>query len=405
MSIQYGGMTAGLYINYFLLGMINIIFSSNMSFLTNQLNTDEAGISFLVSGIGIGKLITLSVSGRLSDRFGRKPLVVTASFLYLVFLIGIPFSPTYQLAFLFAIVGGICNSIMDSGAYPALIEAFPRNTGISTVLTKAFISIGAMILPLIVSYFMNQNIFYGYSFFVLAIIFLINGIFLLTVSFPKSDLIPRKVRNANQSRNHSSAAKWLDGLAIILIGFTSTALFMVVQVWLPTFGNHVIGMKVADSIQLLSYYNVGALFSVLLLAIIINRFINPTLILIIYPSLAFISLCFLLFIQQSVMTLISSFLIGFSTAGIFQLCIAVIVEFFPKNKGTTAAYVSIASSSAFIIIPFITGLITKNIGIEAVFFFDLFVAIASVLLAIYVCYRYKRVFNKKLIYSNVGNAS
>ncbi len=49
-----------------------------MSFLTEQLKKDEAGISFLVSGIGIGKLITLSVSGRISYKFGRRPLVITA---------------------------------------------------------------------------------------------------------------------------------------------------------------------------------------------------------------------------------------------------------------------------------------------------------------------------------------
>ena len=83
-------MASSLYLNYFLLGMINVIIASHMSFLSEQLNTDSAGISSLISAIGIGKLVTLSVSGQISDKFGRKPLVVTASFLYLIFLIGIP---------------------------------------------------------------------------------------------------------------------------------------------------------------------------------------------------------------------------------------------------------------------------------------------------------------------------
>lgn len=105
------------------------------------------------------------------------------------------------------------------------------------------------------------------------------------------------------------------------------------------------------------------------------------------------------------MTIISSFLIGFSTAGLFQLCIAVIVEFFPRKKGTTTAYVSTASSSAFIIIPMITGLLNKNINVTAVFFLDLFIAIISILLSINVCFRYKKIFKKKLINWNLKKAS
>jgi len=405
MRNSYTRMAIGLYSNYFLLGMINILFSSNMSFLTEQLKTDEAGISFLVSGIGIGKLITLSVSGRISDRFGRKPLVITASFLYIVFLIGIPLAPSYQFAFVMAVIAGICNSIMDSGAYPALLEAFPKSTGISAVLIKAFISFGAMILPIMVSFLIDNNVFYGYSFFIPAFIFMLNGIFLSTVRFPTYFKASNVVSMNKESRYISKPRIWVEGIAIILIGFTSTALLMVAQVWLPKYGYSVIGLGRVESIYLLSYYNVGAFVSVLLLAVVLNRFISPILILVIYPSLATISLVLLLFIQQPVMTLISSFLIGFSTAGLFQLCIAVIVEFFPRKKGTTTAYVSTASSSAFIIIPMITGLINKNINVTAVFFLDLIIAIISVLLSLNVCFRYKKIFNKKLLYRKLKKAS
>ncbi|GGI12671.1 MFS transporter [Gottfriedia solisilvae] len=394
MKTQHFGMTIGLYINYFLLGMINIIFTSNMSFLTTQLNTDNTGISFLVSGIGIGKLITLSVSGRLSDKFGRKPLVLTASFLYLIFLIGIPLAPTYKIAFIIAIIAGVSNSILDSGSYPALIEAFPKNTGISTVLIKAFISIGAMILPIIISYIMNHNIFYGYSFFILAFMFFINGSFLSIVRFPKNSNYSDQDTIYEALRFKTKPIIWLEGLATIFMGFTTTTLFMVVQVWLPTYGLNILGMSKTDSIQLLSFFNIGSLISVLILAIVINRFVSPIVILILYPFLTSLSVLILLFCHQPILLIISSFLIGFSTAGLFQLCITVIVEFFPKNKATKSAYVSTASSSAFIVIPYITGLIAKNIGVSAVFWLDIIIAIVSIILATFVFYRHKKVFKK-----------
>lgn len=405
MKTQHVGMTIGLYIDYFLLGMINIIFSSNMSFLTEQLNTDNTGISFLVSGIGIGKLITLSVSGRLSDKYGRKPLVITASFLYLLFLIGIPLAPTYEIAFIIAIIAGVSNSILDSGAYPALIEAFPKNSGISTVLIKASISIGAMSFPILISFIINHNIFYGYSFFILAFIFFINGSFLSSVRFPKNTNKNNEEIINKGYRFKTKPNIWLEGLATIFMGFTTTTLFMVVQVWLPTYGLNILEMSRTESIQLLSYFNIGSLISVLILAIVINRFVSPILILILYPFLTTLSLLILLFSQQPILLIISSFLIGFSTAGLFQLCITVIVEFFPKNKATISAYVSSASSTAFIVIPYITGLLVKSIDVTAVFWLDFLIAIISIILATYVYYRHKKVFKKSMISSRLSKAS
>lgn len=43
----------GIYISYFMLGMALILLSSNMEFVTKQLNTDVAGITFLISIEGI----------------------------------------------------------------------------------------------------------------------------------------------------------------------------------------------------------------------------------------------------------------------------------------------------------------------------------------------------------------
>jgi MFS family permease len=61
-----------MYLNFFILGMVNIIFALNMSSLTEQLNTTTAGVSFLLSGFGIGKLLNYALNGHLSDKLGRN---------------------------------------------------------------------------------------------------------------------------------------------------------------------------------------------------------------------------------------------------------------------------------------------------------------------------------------------
>ena len=166
---------SSIYINYILLGMINLIIALHMGFLTEQLNTDAAAISALISAIGIGKLIALSFAGKLSDNLGRRPMLITACFLYVVFLVAIPFAPTYTIAFMFALLAGMGNSILDTSSYPALIEVFRKRSSSATVLVKAFMSVGSTILPLMITFFMARDMFYGYTFFIMAGIFLINA--------------------------------------------------------------------------------------------------------------------------------------------------------------------------------------------------------------------------------------
>ncbi|MCY8518988.1 MFS transporter [Bacillus atrophaeus] len=393
MKNQYTKMAIGLYINYFLLGMVNIILASNMESLSKQLGTTAAGISYLVSAIGIGKLVSLAVAGRLSDKYGRKPFVVAASFIYLIFLIGIPLAPNYALAFIFAVSAGIANSFLDSGTYPALIEGFPKKASSATVLVKAFVSIGATLLPFFISFIVAKDLFYGYTFFLPAIIYFINGFFLLKVAFPnhnQKDAAGTSGASA-QDQFKSQPKLWQEGLAIIILGFTSTALFVLVQVWLPKFGQEVLGMPEVQSVQLLSYYSIGALVSVLLLAVLLNKVIKPVTVMIVYPAIALVSLLALLFIHQPAVSVISSFVIGLSTAGVFQLAMTVMAELFPANKGTITSFVNTAASLAFILIPLVTGILSKSAGLTSVFMLDVGIAVISILLALFIGYRYKQV--------------
>ncbi|PNB40126.1 MFS transporter, partial [Pseudomonas sp. GW456-E7] len=74
-----------------------------------------------------------------------------------------------------------------------------------------------------------------------------------------------------------------EGTALIIIGFTSTALFTVSQIWLPSYAQNAAGLAEAASVQLLSYYSIGSLTSVLLLAVLLNRWVKPVMITLLYP--------------------------------------------------------------------------------------------------------------------------
>jgi hypothetical protein len=75
MKNKYVPTAAGLYLNYLIHGMGVLLITLNMANLQEQWGTDRAGVSIVISSLGIGKLATI-VTGFLSDRYGRKPLFI-----------------------------------------------------------------------------------------------------------------------------------------------------------------------------------------------------------------------------------------------------------------------------------------------------------------------------------------
>ncbi|MED4039629.1 MFS transporter [Niallia taxi] len=391
MKNPYIKSSFGMYMNYFMLGMINIIIASNMDNLSERYAVTVGQISLLVSAIGIGKLIALFFVGRLSDKLGRKPVIITANFLYLVFLIGVPTTTNYVVAFIFAISAGIANSLLDSGTYPALTESFPKKASSASVLVKASVSIGATLLPFIMAILVANHIFWGWTFFGLGVLYLLTGIYLIFMPFPNHKNIT-KADGVAETVFKVQPKFAGEGIAVILLGFTSTALFVVWQTWLPQLGKQFIGLDSSQSVQLLSYFSIGALVSVLLLAVVLDKFISPIMVAIVYPIGAFISMLGLFMVNSYGIVLVCTFLMGLFTSGILQLALSIMMKLFPKNKATASSYVNIASSASFILVPIITSSLVGSAGISMTLVFDMVIAVISVLLAVYVLSRFKKIF-------------
>lgn len=63
--------------------------SLNMSSLEHQWQTNAAGVSIVISSLGIGRLSVLLMAGMLSDRYGRRPFIIFGMICYLIFFVGI----------------------------------------------------------------------------------------------------------------------------------------------------------------------------------------------------------------------------------------------------------------------------------------------------------------------------
>ena len=77
-------LTLSLYLNYLIHGFGLIILAQNMVALGGAWSVPVKTVSFVISGVGIGRLISYLVTGTLADLFSRKLLVNIGMFSYLI---------------------------------------------------------------------------------------------------------------------------------------------------------------------------------------------------------------------------------------------------------------------------------------------------------------------------------
>ncbi len=78
MKNKYIPTAAGLYLNYLIHGMGVLLITLNMAHLQEQWGTDAAGVSVVISSLGIGKLATI-VTGFCRIASVASPLSILGS--------------------------------------------------------------------------------------------------------------------------------------------------------------------------------------------------------------------------------------------------------------------------------------------------------------------------------------
>ena len=119
-----------LYLNYFIHGVGCSILGQAVikEALAASWGVQVMAITAISAALGLGRLIALPFAGPLSDKLGRRISTAIGSGSYAIYLIGLALAFNagthggYQIAYIFAIIGGIANSFLDTGIYPAVSE-------------------------------------------------------------------------------------------------------------------------------------------------------------------------------------------------------------------------------------------------------------------------------------------
>ncbi|EAE1650020.1 MFS transporter [Listeria monocytogenes] len=346
---------------------------------------DVSMVIAVIAALGLGRLLTLPISGPFSDKFGRKPSALIGVALYAVYFIGLAFAPNMYIAYAFAFVGGAANSFLDTAVTPSVLEIFTKNGAIANMFTKFSISIGQFLLPFAIGMVAAANMSFRTLFVITMVLIVIDGLIIAFMPFPpmNNNVGGEKAKPEKMKFN---ATSW----AIIGIGFTCTSTF---QLWLNC--NQELGKLygMADPSKIQSFYSLGTMCAILITAVLVKKFILPVRILILYPAIATLMLLIIYIVQTPTICLIGGFVIGYAAAGgVLQLAVSTANEFFPTNKGKITSIVMISSSLANYIVLNVASYITKAGGIEGpkyVLLFNVAITVIGILLAIFVNMRYK----------------
>jgi MFS family permease len=332
MKNKYVPTAAGLYLNYLIHGMGVLLITLNMANLQEQWGTDRAGVSIVISSLGIGKLATI-VTGFLSDRYGRKPFIYLGILSYLLFFFGILLTKNIYVAYFFGILAGLANSFLDSGTYPALMESFPNSASRANVLIKAFVSAGQFLLPFIISLLIWANLWFGWSFIIAAVLMVISAIYLIKMPFPDNGAKKETAEKPGAATTTQSDAGTMDMLVFTLYGYIGMATFYLVSQWLAQYGQFVAGIPYESAIKLLSIYTAGSLTCVFVTATFVKNVINSAVAMILYTGISMISLLIVCMFPTPMIVTGFAFVIGFSAAGgVLQLGATIMAMSFPKGK-------------------------------------------------------------------------
>ncbi|MEO6980385.1 MAG: sugar porter family MFS transporter [Mucilaginibacter sp.] len=135
----------------FLFGFDTAVISGTVSLVKHDFNLDANYEGWFVSCALLGCILGVSISGKLSDKYGRKIVLILSAILFLASALGCMFSGSFSVLVIFRLIGGLGIGVA-SMVSPLYISEFSpsRFRGMMVSLYQLALTIG-----IVLAYFSN----------------------------------------------------------------------------------------------------------------------------------------------------------------------------------------------------------------------------------------------------------
>jgi MFS family permease len=377
-----------------------------------QWGTDAAGVYKVIAYTGLAKFLSVWICGELSDRIGRKIMVIIGALMYVGCFGGLLTTTSLAVAGVCAFLAGAATSFFDGSCYPAAQESYPKAPGSALILIKAFVSFSGLIYPMIVVGLRASG-----NWQVGVIIPLIASIvvLILAVLAPFSydeQLKTKKLSNVGaeqkkkvvdvdiakaKARFITEPSKVVAALCALYGGIAMMTMYSAQQL-LTRFGLTFCQMSDVKAASLTSLYTGGSIIAVFLWATMMGKLgWRPLKVLMIDTYGAAIFYLILCVVRIDIVTQLSALAIGFFAAGgALQAGLSVMQEFVPGNKGRNLGIYYTFMGAASYLVPVIQAMLTENAGeaqgILNCLFLNFGVAVVGALTMTFLVFKYKTSF-------------
>ncbi len=415
------------YICYLTHGIQAIILSqNNVNFATqwgfDMSNPDSAAyaaglaaVSTAVAWTGFGKFISVWIGGEISDRVGRKKLMIGGAVLYIACFAGFLTTKSAMVASICGLLTGIATSgFWDASGYPAVQEAYPAAPGSALIGIKFFVSLSGMVYPLFVVQMAatgnwKMNIILPLAMSVVCLVLAIAAPFVYDDQKKAAAGASGNQKNSVQAEIDAAKAAMLTKpnkfvvFLVMFYAFLCMAIMYGAQQYTKAFGLAVCGLTEMQAAGMTSIYTVGSICAVLFWAFMMAKLKwNPLKVILIDSVFTAVALAGVLFIHQVAIIYVAIAMLGFFAAGgALQTGLAVVQLFNPGPKGrNTGIYYTFMGAASYLI-PVVAAQLTKASG-EANAVYTLMImllvfAALAILSSLYLVGQHVKIFGKSAL--------
>ena len=184
-------LTVTSYLGYFLIGFISIILATTLSYMIEDFGLTLATAGAAYSTRAVGTLAGVFLGGILSDKLGRKPLIVVGCLLQGAAMAAIAASNSWIWVLLFFAVAGMAGGFVNSSLNALVAEIHTRRRGAAMNILHGIYGIGSLIGPLAVGLVLMH---YGWrtAFYAAAALWLLYMLIAIPLPYPSAHRTQRK---------------------------------------------------------------------------------------------------------------------------------------------------------------------------------------------------------------------
>lgn len=386
-KFKYPGAITVSYGEMFIEGSVASIKIALMSVYAVKFGKNLGDISILLTLSSVGILLSLFLSGMISDKTGRRAPIFLGNLLFTVFLFAFPLTDNFNVALVLWFIVGIAHGLTDTPSMSLLFDALAGNTGPAMSFVQVFFASGGIMASLMASAIIRYDLDYKIAFFAILVINLIIMTVIIKSRFPHT----ARVQSAASVRPYiykREPSIMREGVLLLLCTLLFSFYSGIFSTWLPTYMETVKGFTSASAVAMLSVNQGGAMIGALCFAIVLRK-IHTTVLMALNPLAAVVLFALLLLSSQHWLLYGIVLFIGFFMGLFFSLAINMGGELFFEHAGTATGAVGTTTMIGSTVMVFLTGRLIESVGIGRLFPLSFYALLVLVVLTFIFRHNYK----------------